>query len=44
MLDKNLLLQKLSNLIIELTDADHGEATNILEAVEQIMNECEVDQ
>jgi len=44
MFDKNLLLQKLSNLIIELTDADHGEATNILEAVEHIINECEVNE
>lgn len=43
-MDKNLLLQKLSDLIINLTDADHGDATNIFEAVEQIINECEVDQ
>ena len=42
MLDKNLLREKLAELIIELTDADLGEVSNIYEAIECIMNECEV--
>jgi hypothetical protein len=42
MLDKNLLREKLAELIIELTDADLGEVSNIYEAIEYIMNECEV--
>jgi predicted house-cleaning noncanonical NTP pyrophosphatase (MazG superfamily) len=42
MIDKNLLRQKLAELIIELTDADLGEVSNIYEAIEQIINECEV--
>ena len=42
MIDKNLLRQKLAELIIELTDADLGEVSNIYEAIECIMNDCEV--
>jgi hypothetical protein len=41
-MNTELLRQKLAELIIELTDADLGELTNIYEAIECIMNECEV--
>jgi hypothetical protein len=39
MLDKNLLRQKLAELIIELTDADLGEVSNIYEAIDTIIAE-----
>jgi hypothetical protein len=39
MLDKNLLRQKLAELIIELTDADFGEVSNIYEAIDCIIAE-----
>jgi len=42
MLDKNLLREKLAELIIELTDADLGELTNIYEAIDYLINDCEV--
>jgi hypothetical protein len=42
MIDKNLLRQKLAELIIELTDADLGDVGNIYEAIDCIINECEV--
>jgi hypothetical protein len=41
-MNTELLRQKLAELIIELTDADLGELTNIYEAIECIMNECEI--
>jgi hypothetical protein len=44
MLDKNLLREKLAELIIELTDADLGELSNINEAIDCIIYECEVTE
>jgi hypothetical protein len=41
MIDKNLLRQKFAELIIELTDADLGEVSNIYEAIDTIISECE---
>ena len=41
MIDKNLLREKLAELIIELTDADLGEVSNIYEAIDCIINESE---
>jgi hypothetical protein len=41
-MNTELLRQKFAELVIELTDADLGEVSNIYEAIEQIINECEV--
>jgi hypothetical protein len=39
-----LLRQKLAQLIIEITDADLGDVGNIYEAIDCIINECEVTE
>jgi len=40
-MNTELLRQKLAELIIELTDADLGEVSNIYEAIDTIISECE---
>jgi hypothetical protein len=43
-MNTELLRQKLAELIIELTDADLGEVSNIYEAIDCIIYECEVTE
>ena len=43
-MNTELLRQKLAQLIIEITDADLGDVGDIYEAIDCIINECEVTE